>query len=195
MLPACCNALPNMSSSACSARRTVRALHGSVDRAQPQGHGDPHPEDDSDFLRRQVLTSRNVSGDALMDASLGGRSHQIEHHLLPSSRPDLTSSAAGPCRRDRPTGRACPVRGGPRAGGARSGRPRSTRSSRCRAIGQRQAAVTRPTCPDRGASHPNCRTATRRSSVRVPPRGGPGGKRGSARLVEWGSLPGTTPRP
>ena len=42
------------------------------------------PEDDRDFLRRQVLTSRNVRGYWLTDAALGGLNYQIEHHLFPS---------------------------------------------------------------------------------------------------------------
>ncbi|WP_329141327.1 acyl-CoA desaturase [Streptomyces sp. NBC_01476] len=37
-----------------------------------------------DFLRRQVLTSRNVRGNWLLDLALGGLNHQIEHHLFPS---------------------------------------------------------------------------------------------------------------
>ena len=37
-----------------------------------------------DFLRRQVLTSRNVRGNWLVDLALGGLNHQIEHHLFPS---------------------------------------------------------------------------------------------------------------
>ncbi|MEV7995270.1 acyl-CoA desaturase [Streptomyces sp. NPDC086077] len=37
-----------------------------------------------DFLRRQVLTSRNVRGGALVDALMGGLNYQIEHHLFPS---------------------------------------------------------------------------------------------------------------
>ena len=41
-------------------------------------------DDETDFLRRQVLTSRNVSGGALVDALLGGLNYQIEHHLFPS---------------------------------------------------------------------------------------------------------------
>ena len=40
--------------------------------------------DQSDFLRRQVLTSRNVKGGWLMDLALGGLNYQIEHHLFPS---------------------------------------------------------------------------------------------------------------
>ncbi|AVT36897.1 acyl-CoA desaturase [Plantactinospora sp. BB1] len=41
-------------------------------------------EDDLDFLRKQVLTSRNVRGGVLVDFALGGLNYQIEHHLFPS---------------------------------------------------------------------------------------------------------------
>lgn len=41
-------------------------------------------EDRPDFLRRQVLTSRNVRGGHLTDVMMGGLNHQIEHHLFPS---------------------------------------------------------------------------------------------------------------
>ncbi|MGH3435536.1 MAG: fatty acid desaturase family protein [Sciscionella sp.] len=37
-----------------------------------------------DFLRRQVLTSRDVRGGWLVDTVLGGLNYQIEHHLFPS---------------------------------------------------------------------------------------------------------------
>ena len=48
------------------------------------------PTTDSDFLRRQVLTSRNVRGSRLVDLALGGLNYQIEHHLFPSMpRPNL----------------------------------------------------------------------------------------------------------
>jgi fatty acid desaturase len=47
-------------------------------------------DDDSDFLRRQVLTARNVRGGRLIDMLLGGLNYQIEHHLFPSMpRPSL----------------------------------------------------------------------------------------------------------
>jgi fatty acid desaturase len=47
----------------------------------------------SDFLRRQVLTSRNVRGGWLTDLALGGLNYQIEHHLFPSMpRPNLRHS-------------------------------------------------------------------------------------------------------
>jgi fatty acid desaturase len=46
--------------------------------------------DKTDFLRRQVLTSRNVRGGWLTDLALGGLNYQIEHHLFPSMpRPSL----------------------------------------------------------------------------------------------------------
>lgn len=40
--------------------------------------------DKPDFLRKQVLTSRNVTGGFVVDVALGGLNHQIEHHLFPS---------------------------------------------------------------------------------------------------------------
>jgi fatty acid desaturase len=46
--------------------------------------------DQLDFLRRQVLTSRNVRGSRLVDLLLGGLNYQIEHHLFPNMpRPNL----------------------------------------------------------------------------------------------------------
>jgi fatty acid desaturase len=43
-----------------------------------------------DFLRSQVLTSRNVRGSRLVDFLLGGLNYQIEHHLFPNMpRPNL----------------------------------------------------------------------------------------------------------
>jgi fatty acid desaturase len=43
-----------------------------------------------DFLRRQVLTSRNVRGGWFVDELLGGLNYQIEHHLFPNMpRPHL----------------------------------------------------------------------------------------------------------
>ncbi|GLZ39901.1 acyl-CoA desaturase [Actinokineospora sp. NBRC 105648] len=37
-----------------------------------------------DFLRKQVLSSRNVRGGPWVDFALGGLNYQIEHHLFPS---------------------------------------------------------------------------------------------------------------
>ncbi|MEV8513504.1 acyl-CoA desaturase [Dactylosporangium sp. NPDC051484] len=40
--------------------------------------------DELDFLRKQVLTSRNVRGGVWLDVALGGLNYQIEHHLFPN---------------------------------------------------------------------------------------------------------------
>lgn len=51
--------------------------------------------DKTDFLRRQVLTARNVRGGWLTDFALGGLNYQIEHHLFPSMpRPSLRRAQA-----------------------------------------------------------------------------------------------------
>ena len=51
--------------------------------------------DKTDFLRRQVLTSRNVRGGWFTDFALGGLNYQIEHHLFPSMpRPSLRRAQA-----------------------------------------------------------------------------------------------------
>jgi fatty acid desaturase len=43
-----------------------------------------------DFLRRQVLMSRNVTGGRFVHFALGGLNYQIEHHLFPNMpRPNL----------------------------------------------------------------------------------------------------------
>ncbi|WP_316774250.1 fatty acid desaturase family protein [Streptomyces sasae] len=49
-------------------------------KGMPTFTGDERP----DFLRRQVLTSRNVRGGRFIDVLLGGLNYQIEHHLFPS---------------------------------------------------------------------------------------------------------------
>ena len=49
----------------------------------PNHKGMPHPTGDEDYLRKQVLTSRNVAGGRFTDAALGGLNYQIEHHLFP----------------------------------------------------------------------------------------------------------------
>ncbi|WP_196788605.1 fatty acid desaturase family protein [Motilibacter rhizosphaerae] len=60
-----------------------------------------------DFLRRQVLVSRNIDGGRLTDFAMGGLNYQVEHHLFPSMpRPNL--------RRAQPLVRAfCEERGVP----------------------------------------------------------------------------------
>ncbi len=50
-------------------------------------------EEDLDYVRRQVLTSRNIRGGRLVDFALGGLNYQVEHHLFPSMpRPNLRRS-------------------------------------------------------------------------------------------------------
>ena len=47
-----------------------------------------------DFLRRQVLMSRNVRGSRVIDVVMGGLNYQVEHHLFPSMpRPHLRRAA------------------------------------------------------------------------------------------------------
>ncbi len=41
-------------------------------------------DEDVDYLRRQVLTARNVRGGWFTDQVLGGLNYQIEHHLFPN---------------------------------------------------------------------------------------------------------------
>ncbi len=57
------------------------------------------PGDKLDFLRRQVLTSRNVRGGPWIDLAMGGLNYQIEHHLFPSM-PSHSLRRAQPLIRD-----------------------------------------------------------------------------------------------
>jgi fatty acid desaturase len=50
----------------------------------PNHKGMPHSTGDEDYLRKQVLTSRNVRGGWFVDVALGGLNYQIEHHLFPA---------------------------------------------------------------------------------------------------------------
>jgi len=50
----------------------------------PNHKGMPHPDGTEDYLRKQVLTSRNVRGGWFVDTALGGLNYQIEHHLFPA---------------------------------------------------------------------------------------------------------------
>ena len=46
-----------------------------------------------DFLRKQVLSSRNIRGGLPMTFLMGGLNHQVEHHLFPSmARPQLAKA-------------------------------------------------------------------------------------------------------
>jgi fatty acid desaturase len=48
-----------------------------------------------DFLSRQVLTSRNITGGWLVNAYMGGLNFQVEHHLFPNMpRPHLRKAQA-----------------------------------------------------------------------------------------------------
>lgn len=57
----------------------------------PNHKGMPTTSGESlDFLRKQVLTSRNIRGGRVVDFVLGGLNYQIEHHLFPHMpRPHL----------------------------------------------------------------------------------------------------------
>ncbi|MFD7779038.1 fatty acid desaturase family protein [Streptomyces sp. NPDC059753] len=57
---------------------------GSLFAPNPKGMPILNRDDRPDFLRRQVLTSRNVKGGWFTDIALGGLNHQIEHHLFPN---------------------------------------------------------------------------------------------------------------
>ena len=58
------------------------------------------PRDTSvDFLRRQVLTSRNVRGGRPMMWAMGGLNYQVEHHLFPSM-PSVNLRRARPLVRE-----------------------------------------------------------------------------------------------
>jgi fatty acid desaturase len=63
----------------------------------PNHKGMPVLADDSDlgFVRRQVITSRNVTGAPLIGFLFGGLNYQIEHHLFPAMpRPNLPRARA-----------------------------------------------------------------------------------------------------
>jgi fatty acid desaturase len=50
-------------------------------------------DEEADYLRRQVLTSRNIRGGEVTDYLLDSLNYQIEHHLFPSMpRPNLRKS-------------------------------------------------------------------------------------------------------
>jgi fatty acid desaturase len=66
-------------------------------------------EEAADYLRRQVLTSRNVRGGPVTDWVLGGLNYQIEHHLFPSM-PRANLSRAQPLVRAFCADRGIPYR-------------------------------------------------------------------------------------
>ena len=70
----------------------VRPVPGLLVRPQPQGHADPHQAEELDFLRRQVLTSRNVRGSRFVDFLLGrpqlpDRAPPVPQHAPPQPAP------------------------------------------------------------------------------------------------------------
>ncbi len=61
----------------------------------PNHKGMPVLVDDSElgFLRRQIITSRNVAGGRLIAFLFGGLNYQTEHHLFPAMpRPNLSKA-------------------------------------------------------------------------------------------------------
>ena len=52
-----------------------------------------------DFLRRQVLMSRNISGGPPISIFMGGLNYQIEHHLFPSMAATAPTQSAAARRR------------------------------------------------------------------------------------------------
>lgn len=56
---------------------------GSVFAPGHKGMPMPDPDAKLDFLRKQVLTTRNVRGGRFVDNAMGGLNYQIEHHLFP----------------------------------------------------------------------------------------------------------------
>jgi fatty acid desaturase len=57
---------------------------GSIFAPNHKGMAMVDDEDDLDFVRRQVLTARNVKASPLTDFWYGGLNYQIEHHLFPN---------------------------------------------------------------------------------------------------------------
>ena len=89
VLLCCCRRARRAPSSACRWRSSGSA---SVRRSPPTTRAcrSCPPTAKIDFLRRQVLMSRNIRGALLVDFAMGGLNYQIEHHLFPSMpRPNL----------------------------------------------------------------------------------------------------------
>jgi fatty acid desaturase len=67
------------------AQQSVFGLYlGSAFAPNHKGMDMPTGGSRSDFLQRQVLTSRNIIGGRVTAAMFGGLNYQIEHHLFPS---------------------------------------------------------------------------------------------------------------
>ncbi|WP_345403016.1 acyl-CoA desaturase [Nonomuraea salmonea] len=94
----CCRCPRRCCSSPCTRPATAST---SAAPSPPNHKGMPvlTAEDELDFLRKQVLTSRNVRGGHLVTTALGGLNYQIEHHLFPSM-PTANLRRARPIVRD-----------------------------------------------------------------------------------------------
>jgi fatty acid desaturase len=64
--------------------------------------------DELDFLRSQVLTSRNGRGSRFVDTLLGGLNYQVEHHLSPRC-PGPTCATLNPWSGSTACATACPI--------------------------------------------------------------------------------------
>ncbi|SES00838.1 Fatty acid desaturase [Lentzea xinjiangensis] len=125
-----------------------------------------------DHLRKQVLTSRNVTGGRWVDALLGGLNHQIEHHLFPHmprpnlrrAQPIVKPSAHGtPFRTARracapPTPRSCAISTTPGHPCAAAGPRRALPPRRVALLGAgklriRELHTARGTCSSGSARH------------------------------------------
>ena len=99
--PRCCSCCPlrrrwrsSRSTRACSASTWAARSRPTTRACRILG-----PGDQLDFLRRQVLTSRNIRGGRWVDLAMGGLNYQIEHHLFPSM-PSPSLAGAQPLVRD-----------------------------------------------------------------------------------------------
>jgi fatty acid desaturase len=63
-----------------------------------KGMAMPGEDEKLDFLRRQVITSRNIRGGWFTDIAFGGLNYQIEHHLFPSMPSPSLRHAQEPVR-------------------------------------------------------------------------------------------------
>ena len=57
---------------------------GSVFAPNHKGMHIPGPDDDLDYIQRQVLTTRNMHPHPITDFWCGGLNYQVEHHLFPT---------------------------------------------------------------------------------------------------------------
>ncbi len=55
-------------------------------------------DSDLDFLRAQVLTSRNIRGNRVTDFWYGSLNYQVEHHLFPSMARNNVAGLTSECK-------------------------------------------------------------------------------------------------